>query len=165
MSFTLQNLRHWRLKRDLSQSALAKKTGVTQASISHLEEGRRIPTLRTLSRLADALGVPFQQLLEPPAQPPLSRHGVDRIARFIVCQKEGRPHPALTVPQRELAIRVGSVIIQKLRAHRAPGSTRYGRYRWAVARRACEIKQLYGSQTVTQVLQRVDRLLAMEFHP
>ena len=44
---------------------LAKKAGVTEASISMIESGmRRHPSLPTLKRLARALGVPVTELRE-----------------------------------------------------------------------------------------------------
>ena len=44
---------------------VAKKAGVTEASISMIESGtRKHPSLPTLKRLARALGVPVTELLE-----------------------------------------------------------------------------------------------------
>jgi len=49
----------------LSQAALARASGVAQASISRIEAGRTAGIdLRTLERLADALGVEPAALLE-----------------------------------------------------------------------------------------------------
>ena len=49
----------------LTQEELAKKVGVTQGYIGHLERGlKKNPSLPTLKRLARALGVPITDLLE-----------------------------------------------------------------------------------------------------
>lgn len=43
--------------RDLTQKQLAEMTGIHQADISRLENGTGNPSLRTLKRLADGLGM------------------------------------------------------------------------------------------------------------
>ena len=49
----------------LTQEELAKKAGVTQGYIGHLERGlKKNPSLPTLRKLAKALGVPVAALLE-----------------------------------------------------------------------------------------------------
>lgn len=45
-----------RLAQDMSHDDLAKKSGVTRPAISHIESGRRKPSLTMSLRLADALG-------------------------------------------------------------------------------------------------------------
>lgn len=52
------SLRDARLRRNLTQDELAARAGVDQTTISSLETGRHTnPTLETVQRLADALGV------------------------------------------------------------------------------------------------------------
>ena len=51
------NLRLLRLKRRLSQNVLADEAGVTQALVSTIERGRANPTLESLERLAQVLGI------------------------------------------------------------------------------------------------------------
>lgn len=43
--------------KDVTQKQLAEATGITQADISRLENGTANPSLRTLKRLADGLGM------------------------------------------------------------------------------------------------------------
>jgi transcriptional regulator with XRE-family HTH domain len=50
-------LRETRLKQALSQRDLARKAGVAPKTIVDLELGRQEPRLRTIRRLAEALGV------------------------------------------------------------------------------------------------------------
>lgn len=53
-----------RQEKGLSQKALAKEVGVTDAYITMLESGKRKnPSLAVLQRLAKALGVPVAELL------------------------------------------------------------------------------------------------------
>ena len=50
-------VRHWRIAAGLTQTAVAKQSGVNRSYLSHLESGRRNPTLATLQRLAKILNV------------------------------------------------------------------------------------------------------------
>ncbi len=49
-----------RRRAGLTQAELAKRIGTTQAAITRLETGRFLPAVRTLGRLAQALGVTFE---------------------------------------------------------------------------------------------------------
>ena len=57
------NVRRLRAKRNLSQKALAERTGVSVSYVSMLERGQRSPPLETIEKLARALGVPPASLL------------------------------------------------------------------------------------------------------
>jgi transcriptional regulator with XRE-family HTH domain len=52
-----KRIKNARLKRNFTQEALAKKTGMTQDWISSIETGRRRPELATIGDLAQALHV------------------------------------------------------------------------------------------------------------
>ena len=52
-----QTVRQWRIAAGLTQTAVAKQSGVNRSYLSHLESGRRNPTLATLQRLAKILNV------------------------------------------------------------------------------------------------------------
>jgi XRE family transcriptional regulator of biofilm formation len=57
-------LHTWREKKGLTQVALAKKAGITQAYLAQIESGeRKNPSLDILQRLAKALRVPITKLL------------------------------------------------------------------------------------------------------
>jgi transcriptional regulator with XRE-family HTH domain len=47
----------WRIAAGLTQTAVAKRSGMNSSYLSHLESGRRNPTLATLERLAKILNV------------------------------------------------------------------------------------------------------------
>lgn len=57
------NLRSERVRRKLSQEALAAKAGLSVSYISMLERGQRTPPLSTLESIAKALAVPPTALL------------------------------------------------------------------------------------------------------
>lgn len=49
----------------ISQRQLAAKTGITQADISKIESGEANPTLQTLKRLAEGLGMRLELNFRP----------------------------------------------------------------------------------------------------
>ena len=57
MSQLAKNVRHWRIAAGLTQTAVAKRRGMNRSYLSHLENGRRNPTLATLERPAKILNV------------------------------------------------------------------------------------------------------------
>ena len=59
------NVLFWRAKARLSQTALAKRAGVSRALLSSIEQGTANVTLDVLSRLAAALETGVAQLFEP----------------------------------------------------------------------------------------------------
>lgn len=60
--FRLQ-FRTIRERRGLTQVALGQRAGMAPASISHFETGQRVPSLESLVKLADALGVSVDELI------------------------------------------------------------------------------------------------------
>ena len=60
----MTTLREIRRRRFMTQAELSEKTGLTITTISQLENGRRQPSLRTVRRLAEALGVRPEKLAE-----------------------------------------------------------------------------------------------------
>ena len=51
----------------LRQGDLAKRTGMSAAQLCHIEKDRNAPSVRTLQRIADALGVPLADLAAGPS--------------------------------------------------------------------------------------------------
>jgi transcriptional regulator with XRE-family HTH domain len=60
-------LRTLRRQRDITLSALAESTGISVSTLSRLESGQRKPTLELLLPLAQAYGVPLDDLAGGPA--------------------------------------------------------------------------------------------------
>jgi transcriptional regulator with XRE-family HTH domain len=73
------NLRRLRVRRALSQEALAVDAGVDRSYVGRIERGDENPTVETLDRLAKALEVPAAELLAVPKlnekPPPTLRRG------------------------------------------------------------------------------------------
>lgn len=59
-------IREWRLRREMSQADVARRAGITQASLSNYENGKRDMPLSTLIGVASALNVSLGDLLELP---------------------------------------------------------------------------------------------------
>ena len=56
-------LKAQREKSQLSMTALAAKAGLSQQMVSYVERGIRNPTLETLLRITEALGVPLGKMI------------------------------------------------------------------------------------------------------
>lgn len=58
-----RKIRELRKQRNLSQTELAEKAGISFITISRIERGERDPHVKTLARIAKGLGVPAFELL------------------------------------------------------------------------------------------------------
>ncbi len=57
-------IREWRTRRELSQAEVARGAGITQASLSNYENGKRDLPLSTLLGVSSALDVTVGELLD-----------------------------------------------------------------------------------------------------
>ena len=64
MTWHPKTLKALRARRRLTQAALAERAGIHQVTVARLESGARRPGLRTLEKLARALGVDLGALLK-----------------------------------------------------------------------------------------------------
>lgn len=102
-----------RLRRDqrgMSASELARRSGLSKATLSGLESGRSNPTIETLDAVAVALGIPLTDLLVPtaPAEP--------QVVRATAASNE---------PQQEMLRRVGGGHQVEIWRLRLPADTTY----------------------------------------
>lgn len=58
----------YRADHHLSQTALARRLGMTQSAVSRLEEGDHEPRIATLRKLSEVLGMRLSLSIEPPAE-------------------------------------------------------------------------------------------------
>ena len=153
---TTLHLQAWRLYRGLTQKELAERAGLTQAQVSYLENRAHVPTLKTLNRLAQALGAGVGELMGPaPApHPPLSRHEIDAVALSIV--SGGR---SLRPELNRLADAIASVISRKLNAFRAPGRVVNRGKRWGGKFQWFRVRKIVPEPVFNQILARVDKSL------
>jgi len=140
----------WRRARGLSQDALAARAGLSQAAVCEIERGRRDVSLRTVFRLAGALGITPGTLLDAdPPWAPLDRQATDRVARAVVTGSRDLPPPL-----RRLADACAAAMRPTLEACGVPGKS-LARRRGLRATHAAELR--YGRDAVRLVMQRVDR--------
>jgi len=59
-----RNLKRIRTEKDISQGDIARELGVSRGFVSNLENGKTNPTLATITRVADVLGVTTDELLK-----------------------------------------------------------------------------------------------------
>ncbi|MCK5895603.1 MAG: helix-turn-helix domain-containing protein [Cocleimonas sp.] len=102
-----------RKKRELTMSGLAERSGVSKGTLSVLEDGSGNPTISTLWNIADALEVPFSELISITPQntkPQLNSDGISvqlidqsnrsiRIEAYhmtikVNSHREAAPHPS-----------------------------------------------------------------------
>jgi transcriptional regulator with XRE-family HTH domain len=58
------NLKRIRTEKDISQGDIARSLGVGRGFVSNVENGKTNPTLGTITRLANAIGVSTDELLK-----------------------------------------------------------------------------------------------------
>jgi transcriptional regulator with XRE-family HTH domain len=68
-------VRRLREDRYLSQAELADLAGVSRVTVARIEGGTIVPYPRTIRKLAEALGVPPQELISPAALAALKAAG------------------------------------------------------------------------------------------
>ena len=64
MQLKPSRLREARLRRMLTQAELAELAGTTEATVNRLEQGLQRPRISTVRKLAEALGVAAEDLIE-----------------------------------------------------------------------------------------------------
>lgn len=61
---TAQQIKMYRLRRGLSQEALARSAGLNPAFLGHIERCLKCPSVDTLNKIASALGLSISELLD-----------------------------------------------------------------------------------------------------
>lgn len=59
-----ENIRRIRLAKDMTQGDLCRKLEVDRAYMSNIESGKKNPTLSTIERIAKALRVSIEELMQ-----------------------------------------------------------------------------------------------------
>ena len=134
----------WRIQRGLTQSELSRRSGIPQANLSKIEQGRQDPTVSTLVRICRAIGVPPTELFteEPPARRPLLTRGfLEKIARAVA----GSPGK-LKEGEKEIVERLKDIL---------PGFRRRPLSTNKVYRSWQELKQRFTPEEVRTLTERV----------
>lgn len=98
------NLRFLMRLNDISQTTLAKKSGVSQKSISNILNGNQIPSIEMAEQLAAAFGLEGWHMIMPNLPDDLrSSSALSKLYKgFIKATPEGRKHIEM-VAEREAA--------------------------------------------------------------
>ena len=64
MEFDGKRMREVRRAKDISQDHLAEATGTSRVSIYNWERGKREPSLDAIQKIANALNVPYTNLIK-----------------------------------------------------------------------------------------------------
>lgn len=60
----MKELRELRRKAKMTQVELGEKSGLSQGYIAHIENGRRVPTVKTAKKIAGVLGIDWVLLFK-----------------------------------------------------------------------------------------------------
>lgn len=105
-----EQVRRRRDQRGMTAAELARRAGLSKATLSSLEAGRANPTIDTLDAVAQALGVPLTDILAAPATAPT----------LLVPAEPRSDEPV----QRQLLHRVpGGHQVESWRLRMAPGAS------------------------------------------
>lgn len=64
MSKFTMNLKKLMIEREMTAADIARKTGMTQATLSRYINGKRIPRINSVIKIAKALNVPIELLMK-----------------------------------------------------------------------------------------------------
>lgn len=67
------NLREWRTRRGWSQAELARRSGLSKGMLVQVEQAQTNPSIATLCKLANALGIALPRLVEVTEEPVVRR--------------------------------------------------------------------------------------------
>lgn len=97
-------IRAIRLSKNLKQGELAKRLGMTSAQLCRIESAKHAPSVKTLARVAKALGIPVSELMTDalPKQPAIRPCSSDDTREYANTAHEQATDSVLT-PVRETA--------------------------------------------------------------
>ena len=75
-----RNLREWRAKRGWSQAELATRAGLSKGMLVQVEQAQTNPSIATLCKLANALGVALPRLVEVDDEPVVRKVTAEDVA-------------------------------------------------------------------------------------
>jgi transcriptional regulator with XRE-family HTH domain len=158
MSIAKQIMR-WRRSRGHTQAQLADAAGLTRAYISRLESGHADPSMSSVTRIAEALGLGLGQLLEgQPEQTPLDRDALDGLARAALWpgSKEALKHPETRILSQLVRERRQIMGLRTDRTHNysvAPPAPGHHAARW--------LRVALGETQWTALMDRIDKLMSL----
>lgn len=65
-----ERLRYWRSRQSLTQAEIERRAGLAHNALSRIENGQVDPQFATVTRIAEALGMSFEELQQRPIAVP-----------------------------------------------------------------------------------------------
>jgi transcriptional regulator with XRE-family HTH domain len=119
-----ERLRFIREQKKMTQGDIQNRTGLKRSYVSRLEHGRTIPSVATLEKFAQALGVPLYQFFYDGEQPPnrvlfspvIKTNGDNwgyegEPARFL--HRLGRLMPRINEQDRKMLLHFASQLVRR----------------------------------------------------
>ncbi|HET7151315.1 MAG TPA: helix-turn-helix transcriptional regulator [Candidatus Acidoferrum sp.] len=119
-----ERLRFIREQKKMTQGDIQSRTGLKRSYVSRLEHGRTIPSVATLEKFAQALGVPLYQFFYDGEQPPnrllfspaIKTNGdnwghAGEPARFL--HRLGRLMPRINEEDRKVLLHFASQLVRR----------------------------------------------------
>lgn len=78
-----ERIRYYRTLKGMSQEALALEANINSAFVGHLERGLKSPTVTTLEKITDALGITMEELFSEGLLRSLSPEGKAVAAKHL----------------------------------------------------------------------------------
>lgn len=91
-------LRQWRKERNIPLGDMARKLGVSAGYLSQIERDLAVPSIQTLTKVAEALGTTLSRLFEEAETPPPRKMLVRRQERRVVLHRGSTSVNELLVP-------------------------------------------------------------------
>ncbi|MBI2174945.1 MAG: helix-turn-helix transcriptional regulator [Candidatus Omnitrophica bacterium] len=156
----------WRNEKNLTQSEVARRSGVSRPNLSAIEQGTRDVTVGTLRCIAAALGTNPGALVDGIGPTPvlskekLGRRRLDRIARLVAGQKL-----RASASEQRLALDLASIM--KFKTHPLTSTTSTGKINSTRAENATvlRLKSELGVVLFEHLVKRVEKNLISKLIP
>ncbi len=90
-----ERLRHWRLRQNLTQSDVERRAGLAHNALSRIENGQVDPQFDTVRRIAEAMGMSFEEVQQRPiatTQTPNPDAGLDDLTTQLKSLPPAKRH-------------------------------------------------------------------------
>ena len=114
-----QRISYLRESHKLTQTELARRLGITRASLSHYETGRRVPDFDTLAKMADLFGVSVDYIIGRTEQPVASPEIREFDKHLELSDEQILKKYTFTIDGRELSPEEARRFIAFIRAERS----------------------------------------------
>lgn len=99
-----ERLRYWRLRSQLTQAEVERRAGLAHNALSRIENGQVGPQFDTVMRIAEAMGMSFEELQQRPIPPSDARHSGEGVEDLVDGLKNLPPAKRQQVTQAFLQI-------------------------------------------------------------